>query len=287
MPPTQPITCVAVDFDGVGLSSMYVALDCSRRGDGIPTKFESFTNEQGVIDRWFRSAEPLELFQSVDAADYERISITFSTALYFGRLRTPWVTIQINVEPSEFAGSYVRLQFGAGNSTYSVKTMPLPIQPIGQSEYGLDSQPHFDEPWGWVEDDARLEKSHGEYPDSLHPDLGQRLCSTITNNTQFGLPRDTSSPTPLTDPPPPSPSLSVSTTLDTFSEVISPLTLPSPQLPVLRSLRAPRARAKRFSSLTVPSSPSIGQGRVTRSRKRKGAFEVDELEPPKKRRRLE
>ncbi|KAI1158992.1 hypothetical protein F5B18DRAFT_656118 [Nemania serpens] len=286
MPPTQPITCVAVDFDGVGLSSMHVALDCSRRGDGIPTQFESFTNEQGVIDRWFRSAEPLELFQSVDAADYERISMTFSTALYFGRLRTPWVTIQINVEPSEFAGSYVRLQFGVGNSTYSVKSMPLPGQAIGQLEYGLGSQPHLDEPWGWVED-ARLEQSHGEGPDSLDPDLGQRLYSTSPNTAPFGLPRDESSLSPLTDPPPPSPSLSVSTTLDTFSEAISPLTLPSPQLPVLRSLRAPRARAKRFSSLTVPSSPSIGQGRVTRSRKRKAAFEDDELEPPRKRRRLE
>ncbi|KAI1159438.1 hypothetical protein F5B18DRAFT_588634 [Nemania serpens] len=192
MSATQPVTCAAVDFDGVGLSGMYVALDCSRRGDGAPTKLESFTNEQGVIDKWFRSAEPLKLFQSVDTADYERISITFSTALYFGRLRTPWVTIQTNVEPSEFAGNYTRLQFGVGNSTYSVKSMPLPTQAIGQFEYGLDSQPHFDELWGRVED-ARLEQSHGECPGSLDPDLGQRLCSTGPNGALFGLPPDKSS----------------------------------------------------------------------------------------------
>ncbi|KAI0818425.1 hypothetical protein GGR55DRAFT_76867 [Xylaria sp. FL0064] len=284
MPAFQPVTCAAVDSDGVGLSSMYVALDCSRCGDSTPTKFESFTNEQGVIDKWFRSAEPLTLFRSVDAANYERISMTFSTAMCFGQLRTPWVSIQTNVEPSEFDRNYVRLQFDVGNSTYSVKTMPLPVQAIGRLGHGLDSQPHLDEARGWVEG-AQLDNGHWECSDLLDRDLGQRL-STSPDSAPFGFPRDESSPPPLTDPPPPSPSLSVSTTLDTFSEAVSPLTLPSPQLPMLRSLRAPRARAKRFSSLTVPSGPFIGQGRITRSR-RKAPFEDDELEPLRKRRRLE
>ncbi|KAJ3563023.1 hypothetical protein NPX13_g8347 [Xylaria arbuscula] len=257
MPAFQPVTCAAVDSDGVGLSSMYVALDCLRCGDSTPTKFESFTNEQGVIDKWFRSAEPLTLFRLVDAANYERISMTFSTAI---------------------------LQFDVGNSTYSVKTMPLPVQAIGQLEHGLDSQPHLDEARGWVEG-AQLDNGHWGCSDLLDPDLGQRL-STSPDSAPFGLPRDESSPAPLTDPPPPSPSLSVST-LDTFSETISPLTLPSPQLPVPRSLRIPRARDKRFSPLTVPNSPPNGQGRVTRSQKAKGTSEDDELEPPRKRRRLE
>ncbi|KAI3331248.1 hypothetical protein F4824DRAFT_504273 [Ustulina deusta] len=281
----KPITCAAVDFDGVGLSGMYVALDCSRRGDGTPTKFESFTNEQGVIEKWFRSAEPLTLFQSADAGDYERISITFSTAMYFGRLRTPWVTIQANVNPSEFDENYVRLQFGAGNSTYSVKTMSLPFRAMERFEPGLDSQTRFNQAAGWVEE-AHMEQHNEESSGSIGSASGQNFCSTATDSALSGLLRTRDSSALLSDPLPPSPSLSVST-LDTVSEAISPLILPSPQLPIPRSLRVPRTRSKRFSPLAAPNSPSNGQGRVTRSRKRKATFEDDELEPPRKRRRLE
>ncbi|KAI1159430.1 hypothetical protein F5B18DRAFT_636891 [Nemania serpens] len=114
MNPIIPITCTVVHFDGVGLQDLYATLDCSRRGDGASTRFESFADSQGNIMRWLRCAEPPTYFEPVNARDYERICLTFPAALYFGHQRCPWVTVQVNIEPAEFEDNSVKLQFGLG-----------------------------------------------------------------------------------------------------------------------------------------------------------------------------
>ncbi|KAI6082414.1 hypothetical protein F4821DRAFT_263920 [Hypoxylon rubiginosum] len=125
--PVRPITCRVVDFDEVGLQDMYVSLECWRPSEAISKKFESFTNPQGIIEKWFRCAElPLD-FEPVDASDYTRICLTFSTAMYFSSLRTPWVTVQAHLDSASLERHSVKLQFGPGNSTYSLRPVPLPL----------------------------------------------------------------------------------------------------------------------------------------------------------------
>ncbi|KAI3322910.1 hypothetical protein HD806DRAFT_536089 [Xylariaceae sp. AK1471] len=280
----KPVTCTVVDFDGVGLQDMYVALDCSRRGDGTSTKFESFTNSEGIIQRWFRCAEPFTLFEVVDASDYERITLTFSTAIYFGRLRSPWVTVQVNVNPTEFEMNYVKLQFGVGNGTYSVKTISLPLQNMKWLEMESANQVRVEQERDCVRE-MHIENENGEPSKSIGSDSWQALQNVVPDSASLETPQTGAPSAPLLDRPLSTPFWSTST-LNTLSEPVSPLTLPSPRIPVLQSPRVPRTRSKRFSPLAVPSSPYFGQGRVTRSRKRKVMFE-DELEPPRKRRRLE
>ncbi|KAI1181412.1 hypothetical protein F5B17DRAFT_436854 [Nemania serpens] len=232
MPPTQPVMCAVVDSNGVGLSSMYVALDCSRRGAGASIKFESFTGSDGGIQKWFCSAESLERFQPVDAGDYERISMTFSTAMYFGRLRTPWVTIQANVDPSAFDRNYVKLQFGAGNSTYSVGTVFLPVQVTEVVGIELESQIHSERTGDGTKSNNDV-KSSG----SIGRNPGHRHDNTVPAGTPLGLSQPSTASILLLDSPLPSPSLSIST-LYTAAEVITPLALPSLRLPV-RGLHTP------------------------------------------------
>ncbi|KAI0147274.1 hypothetical protein GGR57DRAFT_476883 [Xylariaceae sp. FL1272] len=271
---TRPVTCAVVDFDGVGLQHMYVTADCLRRGDGVSVKFESFTDSQGAIDRWFRCAEPPTFFEQVDARGYERICLTFSTALYFSRLQTPWVTVQTNIDAAEFENSYVRLQFGPGNGMYSVRTTATStLSPANQYETELPALAG-----DCAGDTALSEPENGQASEPICCDNWQYLCSPIPE-----VPSPESSPVRMSSTAPSEspllpPELVVGPPSDAGSGLISPLRLPSPQLGPVWSPRITRARARRFS----PSNP----GRVTRSRKRKVTFE-DELEPPRKRRRLE
>ncbi|KAI1321143.1 hypothetical protein F5Y16DRAFT_389268 [Xylariaceae sp. FL0255] len=238
MASTIPITCSVLDFNDVGLQNLYVTIDCSRRDDRTSARFESFTNSQGNILKWFRYAEPPTYFEPVNARDYKRIYLTFSTTLYFGHPR------------SAFEGNFIKLQFGPGNSTYSISTTPLLFQSID------------------------LPRIQPDMPIALEPQCSCIRVATENHNRQ--MPDSLPLPTPVLLVPTP----------DIKSEPISPLLLPPPQAPAPRSLRITRAGARRLSPLLLPDTSCLSSGRVTRSRKRKASFE-DELEPPKKKRRLQ
>ncbi|KAI1119351.1 hypothetical protein F5Y14DRAFT_394997 [Nemania sp. NC0429] len=206
--------------------------------------------------------------------------MTFSTAMYFGRLRTPWVTIQANVDPSAFDRNYVKLQFGAGNSTYSVGTVFLLVQATKVVGIELESQIHSERTGDGAKSNNDVESSG-----SIGRNPGHRHYNTVPAGTPLGLPQPSTASILLLDSPLPSPGLSIST-LYTAAEVITPLALPSPKLPVPRSPHTPQARPQRCFLTAPPSSPGLGQGRATRSLKRKIGFE-EELRYPRKRRRLE
>ncbi|KAI1159426.1 hypothetical protein F5B18DRAFT_655623 [Nemania serpens] len=227
MPFTQPVICAVVDFDGVGLSGMYVALDCSCCGNRETIKFEAFSGPDGVIQTWFCSAESPERFQPVNAGDYEQISITFSIEMYFGRLQSPWLTIQANVNPSTFDRHYIKLQFGAGNSTYSVGAVCLPVKATEVVGIELESQIYSEQTGDGTKINNDGESSVGRNPEYCYHNI-------TPASAPLGLPQPSTASVPLRDSPLPSPSLSIST-LCTTAEAIAPLALPSPILPVPRS----------------------------------------------------
>ncbi|KAI1325792.1 hypothetical protein F5Y16DRAFT_376775 [Xylariaceae sp. FL0255] len=274
-----PITCSVLDFDGVGLQDFYVTIDCSRRDDHTSARFESFTNSQGNILKWFRCAEPPTYLEPVNARDYERIYLTFSAALYFGHPRCPWLTVQVNLEPAAFEGNFVKLQFGPGNSTYSISTTPLLFQSIDPPGIQPDMPIALEPQCGCMR--VATENHNRQAPDSVSPDYWRDIWSPFPE-----VPSLIRAPSvPPSELPLPTPVLLVSTP-DIKSEPISPLLLPSPQAPAPGSLRITRAGARRLSPLLLPDTSCLSSGRVTRSRKRKATFD-DELEPPKKKRRLQ
>ncbi|RYO97361.1 hypothetical protein DL765_011205 [Monosporascus sp. GIB2] len=279
-----PITCTVVDFDGIGLQGMYVLLDCSRRDGSVSKKFESFTNSQGLIEKWFGCADPLIQLKSVDVADFDDVCLTFSTAAYFGHLQTLWTTVQAHFDPTHSRQHAIKLQFGPGYRTYNVKHMPP--SSLQSSSNGLQIMPTSPLPsWdGHSRDEYGVEVEEGEIPDSIYfrPIFSESISATPPLETSPIL----TSIAPLSEPSlfasPKSPS-----TVDIFSEAISPLALPSPVVHALRSPILPPTSSRRRGKPGIRDSPYPENGRITRSRKRKIIFEDEVEEPPRKRRRFE
>ncbi|RYP63164.1 hypothetical protein DL771_009395 [Monosporascus sp. 5C6A] len=279
-----PITCTVVDFDGIGLQGMYVLLDCSRRDGSVSKKFESFTDSQGIIEKWFGCADPLIQLKSVDIAGFDDVCLTFSTAVYFGHLQTLWTTVQAHFDPTHSRQHAIRLQFGPGYRTYSVRHMPC--SSLQSSPNGLNIMPTSPLPSqdGHSRDEYGGEVEEGEIPDSIYfrPTF---FSESISVTPPQEPPRILTSIVPLSEP-----SLFASprslSTADTFSEAISPLVLSSPEVHALRSPMLPPTSPRRRGK-PGRNSPYPENGQITRSRKRKIVFEDEVEEPPRKRRRFE
>ncbi|RYP01925.1 hypothetical protein DL764_006020 [Monosporascus ibericus] len=280
-----PITCTVVDFDGIGLQGMYVLLDCSRRDGSVSKKFESFTDSQGIIEKWFGFADPLIQLKSVDVADFDDVCLTFSTAEYFGHLQTLWTTIQAHFDPTYSREHAIKLQFGPEYRTYNVRHMPS--SPLQSSSNGLQIMPTspFPSQDGQSRDEYGVKVEEGEIPDSIYfrPTF---FSESISATPPQEPPRILTSIVPLSEP-----SLFASprslSTVDIVSEAISPLVLSSPEVHALRSPIFPPTTPRRRAKPGIRNSPYPESGRITRSRKRKIVFEDEVEQPPRKRRRFE
>ncbi|KAI1181451.1 hypothetical protein F5B17DRAFT_290782 [Nemania serpens] len=160
-------------------------------------------------------------------------------------------------------------------------TIPFPLQSnIGQPGMQSDAPAVLEPPQC---DCMRVatESHNGQAPESVGSAYWRDLWSPLPEiSSPIWAPS-----APPSEPPPPTPVLSVSTSA-IKSEPISPLILPPPPFSTLQSPRITRARSRRLPPPTLSSTSPSSPGRVTRSRKRKVPF-GDELEPPRKRRRLQ
>jgi hypothetical protein len=123
-----PVICKVDDFDEVGIQGMHVALTCYSDSTGPSERFESCTNSQGIIEKWFSCAASSSEMKYVDARKYGDISLTFSTSLYFGNVGTPWVAVHAQLKPDMPQTHAVKLQFGPGNESFCLKRIPMKLR---------------------------------------------------------------------------------------------------------------------------------------------------------------
>ncbi|KAI1249788.1 hypothetical protein MGN70_009402 [Eutypa lata] len=261
----SPITCRVLDFDGLGIKGLYVTLEAHRDLTSSPSQFESFTNSSGEIEKWFACDSPQLDLNHVESRQFSSARLTFSISDCFGHHQTPWVTLETYLNLNHSANNSVALQFGPGNSTFSIKH--------GILRPNLRTNHDF------------LNRA------SIHGEPRQDSINNLDIHTDDRyIPSEVSdqppnSPLQSLDPPPSQVSSPLSCAppkARSQAETPSPLSLPSPQLGAIPSPTAPRHRAARIQKRGRPQAIGCIPGG---SRKRKVAFE-DELGPPKKKQRL-
>ncbi|KAM7192222.1 hypothetical protein V8F33_008496 [Rhypophila sp. PSN 637] len=132
-----PFICQVLDADGGGLAGMHARIQCFHK-DATVDAFYSKVEDNGRIEMWSPAGSQELIF--VDTVDYERISLQFSTALYFGRLMVPWHTISTELVFASFLQHIITLQFGQDNLNFRLTHTAEPRYSSSADSEGIDSQ---------------------------------------------------------------------------------------------------------------------------------------------------
>ncbi|KAH6658614.1 hypothetical protein BKA67DRAFT_689703 [Truncatella angustata] len=118
------IVCNVIDLNFMGLKGMHVTLECLENTSEIITEFEAQTDEDGRITQWYPKGDDVP--KIVDTRDFNIINMIFFTAEYFEHRKTPLATATGHMDTINHIHS-VTVQFGAGDTAYSLSQVKIPI----------------------------------------------------------------------------------------------------------------------------------------------------------------